>query len=65
MDSQEIEREEILPDGVFTKSCDWWEKKQKNPCSSVEYIYNKRNNAFYTVIPYGDKRGQWMCIYER
>lgn len=65
MDSQKIEREEILLDSVFTKSVIGGRKKRKNPCSSVEYIYNKRNNAFYTVIPYGDKRGQWMCIYER
>lgn len=30
------------------------ERIQKNPCLSVEYIYN-RKNVFYTVISYGDK----------
>lgn len=31
------------------------ERIQKNPCLSVEYIYNRKNNVFYTVISYGDK----------
>lgn len=25
---------------------------QKNPCLSVEYIYNRRDNIFYTVASY-------------
>lgn len=41
------------------------ERMQKNPCLSVEYIYNGRDNVFYTVISYGDKKRQWICIYER
>lgn len=40
------------------------ERIQKNPCLSVEYIYNRKNNIFYTVISYGDKTTVDMHLCE-
>lgn len=66
MDLQEGERRKRYVQTVFLLNIMIYrERMQKNPCLSVEYIYNRRDNVFYTVISYGDKKRQWICIYER